>query len=139
MQEMTRAELLQFTPEHYLANGYTNEVGMKRPGLSSLFATAASTQLLAAELAPQELAFTAEAIRQLLPGCDGAPVERLAGAIPRMRTYVPRALGQPSNPGLAAWLEDCAEAVVTEADLNAFLDHLLAVQRQYGLMVGLQG
>ena len=138
MQDLTRADLMRMTPARYLKVGYVSEAGRPRALLQTAFAAAASTQLLAAGLAPQELGFTAEAIRQLLPQCQGAPSVRLAAAMARARPIMERMIGQPPNPGLLGWLEDCAAPVATESDLVAFLAHLQAVQFQYGMLARMQ-
>lgn len=137
MQDLTRTDLLQITPARYLKAGYVTGGGKPRALLTSIFATAVGTQLLEAELAPQELAYTAEAIRQLLPVCAGAPGPRLASAIRQSRPVLQRMLGQSCNQGLATWLDACAGRVIETADLVAFLAHLLAVQRQYALMASI--
>lgn len=138
MQDLTRADLLRMTPARYLKVGYVTDAGKPRALLRTAFAAAASTQLLAAGVAPQELAFTAEALRQLLPQCQGAPSVRLAAAMARAQPIVERMIGQAANPGLHAWLNGCAAPVATASDLDAFLAHLQAVQFQYGMLAGLQ-
>jgi hypothetical protein len=135
MRDYTREELLALTPELYLADGYIGSDGTPRPELREVFATAASIQFLAAELSPQELSFTYEAIRQLLPMREGQVAERAWNALGDALALVARIMQQPNNGGLVNWLYPCAEAVKTEADLDAFLDHLQAASTQYALAV----
>jgi hypothetical protein len=132
MASYTRDDLLALTPERYLAEGYVDPAGSARRELATVFATAASTQFLAGEVAPQELSLTAEAVRQILPLHDGAPSARAQAAAQEALALVANAIQQRNNEVLARWLQQCARAVRTEADLMAFLSHLLATERQYG-------
>jgi hypothetical protein len=134
---MTRDELLALTPAQYLAEGWTTADGAPRRELTGIDATAASTQFLAAELSPQELALTAEAVRQILPQTDEPPGPRAHEASMEALGLVGRAIGQTNNQVLARWLIDCADRVRTEADLAAFLRHLTATERQYSLVAEL--
>ena len=135
MPSYTREDLLALTPDRFLAAGYTNPDGTMRREFAADYATAASTQFLAAELSPQELALTAEAVRQILPQYErGTPGERARATADEALAVVANAIRQPNNEVLARWLRDCAAAVRTETDLQAFLAYLLATERQYGLV-----
>jgi hypothetical protein len=137
MSGYTRDELLALTPERYLGDGYT-ERGAPRPELRGDWAAAASNQLMAAECSPQELGFTLDAIKLLLPEHDEAdPGERLHAAAEEAAETVARGIQQPNNEGLLQWLSACVAAVETEADLAAFLAHAEAVRRQYGVLAAL--
>ena len=131
MPSMTREELLALTPDRYLAAGWTAPDGTPRRELVGIDATATSTRFLDAQLSPQELALPGEAVRQILPKvrAHDAAMEALG--------LVAGAIRQPNNQVLARWLIDCADAVRTEADLAAFLAHLQATERQYGLIAGM--
>src|SRR5580765_1873477 len=137
MQSLTREDLLALTAARYLADGYTGPDGAMRRELTGTYATAASTQFLAAELSPQELELTAEAVRQILPMQSGAPGERARATVDEALHLVANSIRQPSNEVMATWFHDCADAVRTRADLTAFLAHALAVERQYGLVANL--
>ena len=76
-------------------------------------------------------------MRQILPLHDGEPKVRAHDAAMEALGLVAGAIRQPNNQVLARWLIDCADAVRTEADLAAFLAHLLATERQYGLIAGM--
>ena len=96
------------------------------------------TQLAEAELSPQELGFTLEATRLLLPQHDEAdPGERLHAAVEEALLTVARAIQQANNEGLLQWLSACTGHVRTEADIAAFLGHMEAVNRQYSLLASL--
>ena len=137
MASYTREDLLALTPDHYLAAGWTTADGAPRPELTGIDATAASTQFLAAALSPQELSLTAEAVRQIIPLHSGDPGRRARDTAMEALGLVTNAIRQPNNEVLAQWLVDCAASVHTGADLEAFLDHLLATERQYGLIAGM--
>lgn len=137
MQSYTRNDLLALTSEQYLANGYTGPDGAMRPEFNSDYATAASTQFLESGLSPQELSLTAEAVRQILPLHEGSPGERARATADEALGLVANAIKQPNNEVLARWLNACAAAVHSEADLQAFLAHLLATERLYGLVADL--
>lgn len=134
MQSYTREDLLALTPERYLADGYIGADGAMRREFNSDYATAASTQFLAAELSPQELSLTCEAVRQILPLQAGTPGARAQATADEALGLVANAIKQPNNEAVARWLHACAAAVRTETDLQAFLQHLLATERQYGLV-----
>ena len=138
MQPRTRADLLARTPDRYLRGGYLDAAGAVRPGLLADDATAAATQLLAADASPQELAYTLEAVRQSLPlhGAAG-PEARLRAALDEALAVVAGAIRQPNNPGLARWIGACAAAVRTGADLDAFLAHVEAALRQHALLAAM--
>ena len=137
MVSYTRDDLLALTPARYLAHGWTTQDGKPRRELTGIDATAASTQFAAAELSPQELALTAEAVRQILPLQSGGPGHRAHEAAMEALGLVTTAIRQINNQVLAQWLVECADSVRTEADLNAFLAHLQATERQYGLIAGM--
>ena len=139
MREYTREELMGLTAERYLAEGFLDAAGEVRPELLGDYATAAATQLLAAELSPQELAFTVEAIRLLLPQHeDEAPADRLHASLEEALLTVARAIQQPNNGGMVHWLSECAAAVGTPAELDGFMEHLQAVMRLYALVAASQ-
>ncbi len=134
MRTYSREEFLQMKPAFFLADGYCERDGSVRPGLTGVYATAVANQLLGAELAPQELAFTIEAIRALLPLHDGPASERWRGALYEALETVARMIRQPNNEGLVQWLEECASHVRQEADIAALDAHMVAVLRQYSVL-----
>ena len=139
MEPGSRAEMEARVPARYLAEGWLDEAGGVRPGLVGADATAAAMQLMAAEVAPQELGFTVAALQLLIPQHEQADAgRRLSGALAEALATVARAIQQPNNAGLCAWLWDCAGRVARGGDLVAFQAHLVAVDRQYGLLVALQ-
>ena len=138
MREFTRDEWMELRPDIYLADGYLDADGALRADFFADYATAAATQLMAEDLSPQELALTFEGIRQLLPLQEGAPADRLDGAIDETLLVVARATGQENNGGLVRWIDDCAEAVTTAEELDGFLAHVQAVMRLYGVLVASQ-
>jgi len=95
---------------------------------------AAATALRAAELSPQEMAFTYEAIKALLKQEEGSPQARMDAALGEALATVARMIRQPNNEGLAAWCRNGASQVREEADIAAFLAHMQAVLRLYSLM-----
>ena len=132
MRDYTREELLELTAPRYLAGGLTDNRGKALPELQTTFATAASTQFLAAGLSPQELAFTYEALKLALPlHTEGTPSARTAGVVEEALETVRAMIRQPNHPRLEQWLRDCAAAVKTDADLRILLEHMMAVLRQY--------
>jgi hypothetical protein len=135
MREFTRQQWVALTPAIYLADGYLDADGALRQDFLADYATAASNQLLLAEVSPQELALTYEGIRQLLPEHQGAPGARLAGAYEEALLVVARAIRQQNNGGLVNWLNECAARVRTESELDAFMAHVAAVMRRYGILV----
>ncbi len=138
LQEYSRADLLALTPDRYLADGYCDASGGIRPELTGQYATAAATQLLQAEASPQEVSLTAEAIRQLLPLHMASSQDRLVTAMEEALTLVARTLQQGNNEGLVNWLSGCAATVRRQADIDGFLAHLQAVERQYAVLAALQ-
>lgn len=139
IQDLTRADLLALVPDRYLADGYLDPAGQPRRELSQTYATAACTQLADAQLAPQELGFTLEAIRLLLPQHDeNDPGERLHATVEEALVTVARAIQQANNEGLMQWLSACVGHVRTEQDIHAFIAHMEAVNRQYSLFASLQ-
>ena len=131
VRDYTRDELLELSASRYLSGGFVDRRGKPLAALQTTFATAAATQFLAAQLSPQELSFTYEALTQSLPLHAEAPPVRLAGATQEALEVVRAMIRQPNNPRLEQWLGECAAAVRTGADLDAFLDHFMAVLRQY--------
>lgn len=137
MTDYTRDELMALTPDRYLANGYIDESGHPRPELAGDFAIAAATQLRAAELPAQELAFTYEAWRLALEGQEGPPAERAAGAREGALETVAQMIQQPNNEGLTTWLGACVASVRQAEDIEALRDHLQAVTRLYSVIASL--
>jgi hypothetical protein len=135
LRDYSRAELLALTPARYLKDGFVDGKGKPKPGLQTGYATAAATQLLAAELSPQEFAFTQEALRQSLAMQEGAAPQRIRAAVEEALETVRGMIRQPNNPGLTKWINECAAAVKQPADIEAFLLHCLAILRQYSVMV----
>ena len=81
MSATTRDQLLALTPRIDLAAGFLNAPAARRRTLLGEAASAAATQLLAAEVAPQELGFTVDALILLLePPADGPAPARLQAA-----------------------------------------------------------
>ena len=137
MREMTREALLALTPERYLANGYVGLSGQPRPELLTDDAMAAATQLGEAEVAPQELAYLAEALRQVLPLHEGSPHELIDEALEEALEAVGRMIRQDNNEGLVTWAKACAACVWRAADIEALLLHIDAVLRVYAVIVTL--
>ena len=135
MRDFTRQQWLQLRPETYLADGWLDAQGRLIPDFTGDYATAAATQLMAAECSPQELALTYEGIRQLLPVHEGPPRDRLFAAFEETLLVVARAIRQPNNGGLVDWISDCAAIVETQAELEGFMRHIQAVMRLYAIMV----
>jgi hypothetical protein len=135
--DLDRAALLALTPDKYLAAGYCDPAGKPRPELRSTYATAASTQLEQTETSPQELAATFEALKQVLPLHQGTPHERATGAADEALLTASSLLDKENNPGIVAWLAAAADAVRSDADLDAFVDHVQAVVRQYAVIAAL--
>jgi hypothetical protein len=131
MRNYTRDELLALTPEHYLAGGYLDDNGQPQRELATDYATAAATQLLTAELPAQELAFTYEALRFVLPNHDGPPGEQARAAVTEALETVTRMTRQTNNEGLVRWLDTCVAAIRRPADIDALLLHIQAVLRLY--------
>jgi hypothetical protein len=135
---MTREVLLALTPARYLANGFLQPDGTPRAELRTDWATAAATQLLAAEAAPQELAFTVEALRAVLPLHDeGPPDERATEAVDEALDVVAGLIRQDNNGGIVTWLRGCAAQVRQPDDLAALLLHVESVLKLYGLLASL--
>ena len=139
MADYTAAELLALTPKRYLADGFCDAAGKPRRELTGEYATAACQQLLSAEAAAQEISLTVEAVAQVLPLQDDAtPGFRVAHAVQEALGVIEQALQQTNNEGIVEWLIGCGSAVRTDADVQAFLAHLRAVDRQYALIAALQ-
>ena len=134
MRDYTREELLELSASRYLAEGWLDKLGKPLAALLTTYATAAATQFLAAELAPQEFAFTYEALKLALPMHAGTPPARIEGALDEALEVVRAMIRQPNHARLVQWLRDCAAAVKTAPDLDAFLEHAMAVLRQYSVI-----
>jgi len=138
-EEYDRSALLALTPAVYLRRGYRDERGEPWPDLLGVYATAAATQFEAAEASPDEVSATFEAFRQSLPLYSGTPAERFAGAIGEALELVSMMMqGQANNAGITRWLAACGPAVLTEDDLQAFLEHFRNAMRQYVLIQALK-
>src|ERR1051326_3255035 len=138
LREYTRKELLALTPAKYLAKGFVDAKGKLRPELQNSAATAAGTQLFDGQVSRQELAFTYEALHQSLPLHQGPPPKRIAAALDEALEVVRGIIRQPNNKGLTKWIKECAASVKAPADIDAFLAHVLAVLRQYSIIVASQ-
>lgn len=138
-EEYDRTALLALTPAVYLRRGYRDERGEPWPDLLGVYATAVATQFEAAEASPDEVSAMFEAFRQSLPLYSGTPAERFAGAVGEALELVSRMMqGQANNAGIARWLAACGQAVLTESDLQAFVEHFRTVMRQYILIQALK-
>lgn len=135
MRDYTRQELLELSASRYLSDGFIDPRGKPFAALQTTFATAAATQFLDAQLSPQELAFTYEALKQVLPLHAGIPSARLREAIAEALEVVRAMVKQPNNARLKQWLGECSTYVKTKADLEVFLEHFMAVLRQYTVIV----
>jgi hypothetical protein len=135
MRDYSREELLELNASRYLAKGFVDQRGKPVPELLTTFATAAATQFGEAQLSPQELAFTFEALKQALPLYTDTPSAQIQGATSEALEVVRAMVKQPNNPRLAQWLSECSAAVKSKADLAAFLDHFMAVLRLYTVIV----
>lgn len=133
MSETTREELLELTPEDYLAPGFLGPNGAIRPELLASAAVAAATQLAEAETSPQEMAFTYESLRALL-AMQGGSVADLPALVGEAFAMVGRMIRQPNNEGLVSWCLACIEFVRDAADMTAFLEHMQAVLRLLALL-----
>lgn len=132
MRDYTRAELLELSAARYLSKGFVDSRGKPLPELQTTYATATATQFLAAELSPQELAFVHEALKQTLPlHADEPPAAQVREAVAEALDVVRAMIRQPNNARLVQWLNECAAAVNAAVDRDAFLEHLMAVLRQY--------
>ena len=137
MRSYTRDELLALTPSHYLADGYFDDVGQWRSELASDYATAAATQFLVAELPAQELAFTFQALRLILPQHDGPPRQKAQAALDEALETVTRMTRQTNNEGLVQWLRECVEEVEQPRDIDALIRHIQAVLRLYTVIAAI--
>jgi hypothetical protein len=135
MRDYSRDDLLALSAKRYLAKGYTDTQGKPIAELQTTFATASATQFLDAQLSPQELSFTYEALTQVLPMYVDTPSVQIQGAVVEALETVHAMVNQPNNARLVQWLGECSAAVKSEADLHAFLEHFLAVLRQYTVIV----
>lgn len=132
MRDYTRAELLELSAARYLSKGFVDSDGKPLPELQTTYATATATQFLAAELSPQELAFVHEALKQTLPlHADEPPAAQVREAVAEALDVVRAMIRQPNNARLVQWLNECVAAVKAAVDREAFLEHLMAVLRQY--------
>jgi hypothetical protein len=130
-RDYSREELLEPGAARHLAQGYTDAQGKPMAELQTTFATATATQFFASQLAPQELTFTFEALRQVLPMYTDTPSAQIQGAVGEALETVRAMVNQPNNTRLVQWLGESSAAVKNETDVNAFLDHFMAVLRQY--------
>jgi hypothetical protein len=133
---MSRDDYLALTPERYLAGGFCEPDGRVRRALLGEAAMAAATQLAASGASPQELAFTYEAIRALLPlHADeiDAGARQLATLAEALAT-VARMIRQPNNEGILSWSRSCASFVRSDGDIEALLAHMQAVLRLLELL-----
>ena len=137
MRTYTRDELLALTPDRYLAAGYRDAAGLTLGELSGDFAMAAATQLKAAEASAQELAFTHEALKQVLALHDGRTPGRVREALDEALGVVAAMIRQPNNPGLVRWLRGLADFVRRAEDIDDMMAHILAVVRLYGVIAAL--
>ena len=128
---------LDRTPDVYLRYGYRDTSGAIRPELLQDDAVNPAKQLELAEVAPQEMAFTFEALRLLLGVHSGPADERFKAALGEALAIVQRMIQQPNNEGLATWCRGCAAHIHDEADIPAFLEHMLAVMRIYTIFTDL--
>jgi hypothetical protein len=135
MRDYKREELLELSASRYLSEGFVDKRGKPFAELQTTFATAAATQFLDAQLSPQELAYTYEALKQVLTLHAGTPSAQILGAIAEALEVVRAMVKQPNNARLKQWLAECAAAVKTDKDINAFLEHYMAVLRQYTVIV----
>jgi hypothetical protein len=136
MREISRSDYLARTPDKYLATGFHGPDGSVRRELLADDALAAGTQLIAAGAAPQELAFTYEAIRALLPlhREDADAASRLDATLAEALSTVARMIRQPNNEGIMSWCLACASFVRDDADIDALLAHMQAVLRIFELL-----
>ena len=141
MRSYTREELLALTPSQYLTAGYLDGSGVRRGELLSDYATAAATQMVAAELPAQELAFTYEALRAILPMHDdsagGPPGERVRAAVDEALVLVTQMTRQTNNEGLVRWLDECVAAIRQPEDIDAMMQHIQAVLRLYTVIAAI--
>ncbi len=137
MSVSARAALRARTPEIYLRGGFCGADGRIRPELLDSEAVAVTTQLAETQLSPQEMAFTWEALRALLPMQDGDAEARMRGGLAETLATVARMIRQPNNEGLVKWCLACAAFVRTEVDITAFLEHMRAAMRLYALIASL--
>ena len=128
-----REALLALTADIYLADGYLDAAGHPRIELRTAWASAAAAQLAEDQVAVQELAFTYEALRSLLPQTSGTAPARAETAVDDALAVTARLISQDNNEGLVVWLEDCVAAVRRDEDLDALLQHVLAVLRLYSV------
>jgi len=137
MREFTRDEWLALSPSVYLADGYLDGDGVLREDFLADYVTAASMRLMTAEVSAQELAFVVEALRLLLPEYEGPPRKRLIEALTEAFEVVGRAIRRTNDERMVEWLNMCAAAVTTDAELQAFLTYVQAVMRRYGVVADL--
>lgn len=132
LQPINRDLLRAWVPARYLARGWRGPDGRPHPELTGWWATAAAEQLLAGQVAVQELEATFEALLQMLPYYedrvdDGGAAEAGFESL----HLAANLLGQPNNPALVAWLEPCLLAVSSWDDAKMLMAHLRAVLLQY--------
>lgn len=139
-RNITPDELVELRPLRFLrGQGPTNDEGKPRDDLTGLFASAACTTFERAELSPQELATTYEAVKQ----CLGISDEPKPG--PRFRKGVDHALdvcaellAKEPNDALVDWIYEWFPLVESDAGIEAFHKHMNAVVTQYALIQSLK-
>jgi hypothetical protein len=137
-ESLDHSQLIALTPLQYLRDGFRDEAGNLRPQLRGVYATAAAIQLEAFEVAPQELAATLEALQQVLPLHQGIANQRFATAKYEALELVSMMYRKSNNFGIVQWLEQCSTAIKTEDDISAFIEHFVALVRQYSLIIALK-
>ena len=125
------------TPDEYLIDGYCDVSGRPHADLLTDAAVAAACELGAGLLSPQEMAFTYEALRALLPLHEGEPEARMHAVLAEALATVSRMIRQPNNKGLALWSRLCVTYIREEADIAAFMAHMQAALRLHALMTSL--
>lgn len=134
--DIPSTELLSATPGEYLKDGWMDAKGQTRADLLGLKAFAIASQLQQAYVSSQELALTQEALKQVLALDEGDIETRFPDAVSEALDLVGGITNTAPNPRLANWLKACIPFVKTEADLQAFLQHLQAVMRQHVTLIG---
>src|SRR4051794_8773227 len=136
--DLNADQLLARRPSDYLKNGFFDGAGSLKPELTGLDAFAIASQFERAEASPEEVAATLEALRQILPLQTGDPSMRFRGAVQESLNLVRRLLRIDNNIILSAWLRECSAWVTTEADIEGFTQHFLAVVRQYSALAAVR-
>lgn len=137
--DLDRDQLLARGPTDYLKDGFFDAAGQLKPELTGLDAFAVATQLEQGEASPEEVAATLAALRQTLPLQTGDPAKRFRRAVQEALGLVERTLQiDNNNIVLEGWLRECRDYVKTDADIEAFLRHFLAVLLQYQGLIGVK-